>query len=223
MRAVFAVSFAVLLAACGSEAERHVYKVSLEGQSPPEPEKPPPSDVPKEPPPANSALAFSPSWLRSNAPIEWTSPPGWDIQPSTKPQRLVECTLDPKGPGGAPIQFLILNGGDDQPDPMRVKTASLTRWETFFHEDTAPQTTNPDHDGLKITRIKIHGEFQGQPSLGNSDVINEPNWTMIAGWVEGPNGSIMYRMQGPDAIIKPNEAKLDQFLASLKSRTPKQQ
>ncbi len=211
------------LAACGSEGERHVYKVSLEGQSPPEPAARPASDVPKEKPSVGSAAEVAPSWLRANAPFEWTQPPGWDLQPSTKPMRLFECTLDPNGPGKAPVQFLLLYAGDDQPDPMKVKTATFTRWETFFHEDAPPQTTNPDHDGIKIVRNKIHGTFEGQPSLGNSEMIHEDGWTLIGGWMEGPNGSLMFRMQGPDAVIKANESKLDQFLSSLRPRAPKQQ
>ncbi len=223
MRVLPVVLAFLSVAACGGEAVRHTYKVSLEGQSPPEPPAPPPSDVPKEAPMANSAGTVSPEWLRANAPVEWTAPPGWDIQPSTKPTRIVECTLEQNGPGGAPVQFIVMYGGDDQPDPMKLKIANFTRWQTFFHEDQAPQTTHPDHDGLKIERTRVHGEFQGQPSLGNSELITEANWTMIMGYVEGPNGSILFRMQGPDAIIKANEAKLDQFLASLKSRTPKTQ
>jgi hypothetical protein len=222
MRPLPIVLALLALAACGSETPRRVYKVTLDGQSPPEPPKPV-SEAPPEPPPANSAGTVSPAWLRANAPVEWTAPPGWDIQPSTKPTRLVECTVDPKGPGGAPIQFLLMYGGDDQPDPMKVKTASMTRWQTFFHEDQAPQTTNPDHDGLRIVRTRVHGTFQGQPSLGNSETINEADWTMIMGYVEGPSGSVMFRLQGPDAIVKQHEGKLDQFLASLRPREPKQQ
>ena len=220
MRAVHCLAFLVLAAACGSEAERHVYKVALEGQSPPEPVKPP-VEGPKEPPPVNSAGTVSPPWLRQNLPIEWTAPPGWDMQPSTRPTRIVECTLKEDGPGKSPVQFLVLYGGDAETDPMKVKTATWGRWETFFKEDSAPQTTNPDHDGIKIVRIKVHGEFQGYPSLGNSEQIDEPNWTMVGGWIEAPAGSVMFRMQGPDEVIRPNEAKLDQWLSSLKPRTPK--
>jgi hypothetical protein len=223
MRVLPVVLASLALAACGGEAVRHTYKVSLEGQSPPEPPPPPPSDVPKEAPIANSAGSVSPAWLRANAPFEWTAPPGWTLEPSTKPNRLFECTLDPNGPGKAPVQFIILYGGDDQPDPMKLKNANFTRWQMSFQDDQAPQSTNPDHDGIKILRTRVHGEFKGQPSLGNSEMIDEANWTMIYGYFEGPNGSLMFRMQGPDAVIKPNEAKLDQFLASLKSRTPKTQ
>jgi len=60
------------------------------------------------------------------------------------------------------------------------------------------------------------------PSLGASESVKEPNWTMIAGWVEGPNGSIMYRVQGPDAIINTHLAKIDQLLASMKPNEKKQ-
>ena len=45
---------------------------------------------------------------------------------------------------------------------------------------------------------------------------------MIFGWVEGPAGSVMFRVQGPDAIIKANEGKIDQLLASMKPVEKKQ-
>ena len=38
----------------------------------------------------------------------------------------------------------------------------------------------------------------------------------------GPNGSILFKLQGPDAIIKANEAKLDQHFASMKAAEKKQ-
>jgi len=218
MRRLALLPILILVAAC-SEAPRHVFRVPLEGQSPPEPAMPTGPGVPIEPPAADTAAAVSPAWLRSNSPISWTSPAGWEEIQSTKPQRLVEFTLEKNGPGGAPIQFLILNGVDDHPT---AKQASLTRWETFFHEDQAMQQTTTEHDGVRVTKFRVHGEFEGLPSLGNSESIKEPNWTMIAGWVEGPNGSIMYRVQGPDAVINANLTKIDALLASMKPNEKKQ-
>src|SRR5204863_8094083 len=101
---------------------------------------------------------------------------------STKPQRLIEVTLEKNGPGGMPVQFLILNGVDDHPT---AKQASLDRWETFYHEDVPRSSSTTEHDGLRITRFKVHGEYEG-PTFANSNMINEPNWTMDCGWVEGP-------------------------------------
>src|SRR5512146_415578 len=118
----------LVLAACGAGMPV-VHKLSLEGQSPPPPPEPLTAPgLPKEPPPPNSALAVSPAWLRANSPISWTCPQGWEETPSTKPQRLVEFTLEQKGPGGAPLQFLVLNGADDHP---AARMASINRWETF--------------------------------------------------------------------------------------------
>jgi hypothetical protein len=212
MRRLVLLSLVLCAAACG-EDPRRLFKVAFDGQTPPEPAKLTAPGVPTEPPPANSAAAQSPAWLRSASPISWTCPPGWEEVQSTKPNRLVEFTIEKNGPGGAPIQFLILNGMDEHPTAKQV---NLTRWETFFHEDQALQQTTKDHDGVRETRFRVHGEFEGQPSLGNSEMVKEPNWTMIAGWVEGPSGSIMFRVQGPDAIINANKDKIDQLLASMK-------
>ena len=214
---LFAVLF--LAAACG-ESPRMRFKPPLEGQSPPAPaELATIPGLPPGPPAPDSALLFSPVWLRANSPVQWTCPPGWEEIQSTKPQRIVEFTIEKNGPGNAPIQFLILNGADEHP---RARQATFDRWETFFHADTAPSETPIDHDGLKGARKKVHGEYDGPPVLGASESIKEPNWTMIFGWVEGPSGSIMFRVQGPDAIIRANEAKVDQLLASMRPVEKKQ-
>jgi hypothetical protein len=212
---------ALLVAACGgSEGPRRVYKVSLEGQSPAGGMEMPKSPILTEPPPPQSAAAMSPVWLRQNSPVEWTAPPGWTEEMSTAPGRIVEFTLEKTGPGGAPIQFVILTGGDAEASPAKVKQASFERAQLFYREDMAPQMFSSDHDGLRVTRYKIHGTFEGYPRIGASEPINEPNWTMHFGWVEGPTGSIMFKVQGPDAIMKPAEPKIEMLLNSMKPREP---
>jgi hypothetical protein len=214
MRRRSLVPLLLLLSACGADAVRRSFKPSLEGQSPPEPVqavKP----FEKEPPAPNSAAADAPSWLRSQAPVEWTMPPGWEAELSTKPQRLIEVTLEKNGPGGMPIQFLILNGADDHP---QAKQASLDRWETFYHQDVPRTASTTEHDGLRITRFRVHGEYDGPTFASTGGMLKEPNWTMDCGWVEGPSGSIMFRLQGPDAIVKPALEKVDALLASMRPR-----
>lgn len=219
MRCLLLLPVLFLLAGCG-EAPRVRIKIELAGQAPEEP-KPVATvpGLPKDPPPPNSALLDSPVWLRANAPVQWTCPAGWEEIQSTRPQRLVEFTVKKDGPGGAPVQFLVLNGADDHP---AARQASITRWETFFHADRPTETTTNEHDGVKVVKMKVHGTFEGQPVLGSSETVNEPNWTMICGWVEGPDGSILFKFQGPDDIVQPNEAKADQLLASMKPRGKKQ-
>jgi hypothetical protein len=213
MRALTLLPLVLLAAACG-DAERHVYIIPMEGQSPPEPVAAKPTEnLPKDIP-QNSWVKDTPAYLRSNAPLEWTSPPGWDAELSTKPQQLVEFTIEKNGPGNSPIKFLILNGLDEYPSSARIK--NIERWEAFYHEDTPLQITNSESNGVKITKYRIHGTYEGYPVIGSSEPINEPNWTMLCGYVEGPTGSIMYKFQGPDAIVKANESKVDLLLNSMK-------
>jgi hypothetical protein len=218
MRSLAFVPVLLALAACG-EAPRRTFKIPMEGQSPPASLEPP-KPVIKEPPPPNSAMLDSPVWLRQNSPIAWTTPSGWEEIQSTRPQRIVEFTVEKDGPGKAPIQMVLLNGADDHP---AARQASITRWETFFHEDTAPQTTTFEQNGVRVTKMRIHGDFEGQPVLGSSEMVKEPNWTLICGWAEGPAGSIMFKLQGPDAIVKAHEAKVDELLKSFKPAQKKDQ
>jgi hypothetical protein len=217
MRRFLFVPLLFAAAACGGGIPV-VHKLSLEGQSPEMPPEPAPTGLPKEPPPPNSALAASPAWLRANSPIAWTCPQGWEETQSTKPQRLVEFTLEQNGPGNAPLQFLILNGADEHP---AARMASITRWQTFYREDIPPQETTTEQNGVRVTRIRVHGEYDGQNAIGTGDVIKEPNWMMICGYVVGPEGSIMFKVQGPEAVIKAHEPRIDQLLSSMRPKEKK--
>jgi hypothetical protein len=218
MRRLLLVPFIAILAACG-ESGRMVHKVLLDGQAPPEPAAVDPATKPIEMPPANSAMLDSPAWLRQNSPVEWTVPPGWEQELSTRPQRLVEFTIEKNGPGNAPLQFLLLRGVDQG---SGANQQNVDRWTAFFEQDTAPKMTTSERDGLRFTRWRVHGKFQGQIALGTGDPINEPNWTMLCGWVEAPAGSVLFKLVGPDATVAANESKVEALLASMKARQQKQ-
>lgn len=203
------------LTACGESGERHIFYPPIEGQSVSEPAPPAPVLPTKESLPPNSAMLDAPDWLRANAPIEWTAPPGWTQELSTRPGRLVEFTVEKNGPGGVPLQCVIFKGVDNKPTDNQT---NIDRWTAFFEQDKAPQKSSTEHDGLKLVRWRVHGRFQGQVALGTGEPLNEPNWTMLCGWIESPGGSLLWRFTGPDAIISANESKVDALLASMKSR-----
>ncbi len=217
MRRLAFVPLALVLAACG-ESGRAVHKVLLDGQAPPEPVIDQ-AAKPMETPPPNSAMLDSPAWLRANAPVEWTVPAGWEQELSTRPQRLVEFTIEKNGPGNAPLQFMLLRGVDEKPGANQV---NVDRWTSFFEQDVAPKQTTTERDGLRFIRWRVHGKFQGQIALGTGDQINEANWTMLCGWIEAPTGSVLYKLVGPDATVAANESKVEALLASMKPRQQKQ-
>ena len=216
MRTAWLLSLLVLTAACGwDEGPRATYDPPLEGQSPPPPPPPPPAKPQDHPPAPGTAGVDSPAWLRANAPVEWTCPGGWEQEVSTRPTRLVEFTLEKNGPGGQPIQFVLLRGVDEKPGANEI---NVTRWMANFQYDSPPQQTTSEHDGVKVIKWKVHGRFQGYIAIGTGDPVDEANWTMYCGWIESPAGSLLYKVIGPDAIVKPAEAKVDQLLASMRQR-----
>jgi hypothetical protein len=196
-----------------------VHKVPMEGQSPPavvEPPKPvklaPPIDE-------KSAVVDSPVYLRQNSPVEWTAPPGWEQVESQRPTRIVEFTLDKNGPAGRPIQCVLLRGVDEKPEGNKF---NVDNWGAYFQNDTAPVQKVWEVNGLKIVKWTYHGRFEGYPVIDMKDPVSEPNWTLYGGWVESPSGSVMFKMLGPDAVLQPNEAKLDALLNSMKPRAKDQ-
>jgi hypothetical protein len=94
--------------------------------------------------------------------------------------------------------------------------ANMDRWiGQFQSKDPAKRDQRTVHN-LKVTTVDVSGAYAGMAgpmAKGNSGP--KPNYRLLGAIVEGPQGSIFFKLTGPAKTIAQNQAAFDRLLASL--------
>jgi hypothetical protein len=159
---------------------------------------------------ASAATVFA----ESAAGVRWTAPASWkaeaprpmraatySIPLSAGDQGIAECVVNYFGPGQG--------GGVD---------ANIERWRgQVLGADGKPATPKIDKRtvrGVAITLIDASGTYTGMggPMAAGKPV---PGYRLIGAIVEGPGGSVFFKLTGPAKTIAAQQKNFEQLLASI--------
>lgn len=163
-----------------------------------------------------AALAASAVTLiaESAAGVRWTAPAGWKAE-AARPMRaatysiplaagddgIAECVVNYFGPGQG--------GGVD---------ANIERWRgQVLSADGKPAVAKIDKrtGRIPITTIDSTGTYTGMggPMSGGSKPV--PGYRLIGAIVEGPGGSVFFKLTGPAKTVAAQQKDFEQLLASI--------
>ena len=150
----------------------------------------------------------------SAAGVRWTAPASWkpeaarpmraatySIAPAAGDQTGAECVVNYFGPGQG--------GGVD---------ANIERWRgQVLGADGKPATPKIDKRttrGIQITVIDASGTYTG---MGGPMMAGKPvaGYRLIGAIVEGPGGSVFFKLTGPAKTIAAQQKNFEQLLASI--------
>ena len=153
-------------------------------------------------------------FAESAAGVRWTAPASWkaeaprpmraatySIPLSAGDQGIAECVVNYFGPGQG--------GGVD---------ANIERWRgQVLGADGKPATAKIDKRtvrGVAITVIDASGTYTGMggPMAAGKPV---PGYRLIGAIVEGPGGSVFFKLTGPAKTIAAQQKNFEQLLASI--------
>jgi hypothetical protein len=159
---------------------------------------------------ASAATVFA----ESAAGVRWTAPASWkaeaprpmraatySIPLSAGDQGIAECVVNYFGPGQG--------GGVD---------ANIERWRgQVLGADGKPATPKIDKRtvrGVAVTLIDASGTYTGMggPMAAGKPV---PGYRLIGAIVEGPGGSVFFKLTGPAKTIAAQQKNFEQLLASI--------
>lgn len=144
------------------------------------------------------------SWATAEvAGINWKIPAGWEV--------------GPEAPMRAGTYFAPASGGDSEPAECRVNyfgpdqgggvQQNILRWagqmevEGQQGQSPEPQVSSSTVNGQNITVMEASGVFLSRKSMMDSNVERKSGFRMFAAIVEGPQGSVFFKMTGPEATI----------------------
>jgi hypothetical protein len=162
------------------------------------------------------ALSAASVFAESAAGVRWTAPAAWKAE-AARPMRaatytvtlaagdqgVAECVVNYFGPGQG--------GGVD---------ANIERWRgQVLGTDGKPTAGKIDKRtvrGVPITVVDASGTYTGMggPMAGGKPVAG---YRLIGAIVEGPGGSVFFKLTGPAKTIAAQQKNFEQLLASIQA------
>jgi hypothetical protein len=131
-----------------------------------------------------------------------------------------------KGAGTMRLATYTISGGQGEaqcavyyfgPGQGGAVDANLDRWRGEF-KDAQPDTPKKfDAPGAHVTAIEVMGTYMAHAGMAQGmggEALESPHWALLGAIAEGPNGSVFFKLTGPEATVK---AARKEFEAMLKS------
>ena len=151
----------------------------------------------------------------SAAGIRWTAPAGWkseaprpmraatySIVPVAGDRGIAECIVNYFGPGqGGGVEANIerwkgqVQGPDGKPAPAKVDKRTVR--------------------GVPVVVVDSSGAYTGMGGPMAASAKPVPGYRLLGAIVEGPGGSLFFKLTGPAKTIAEHEKTFDQLLASI--------
>lgn len=162
-------------------------------------------------------LVISPALLfaESAAGVRWTPPAAWKAE-AARPMRAATYSI-PLAAGDSGVAECVVNffgqgqgGGVD---------ANVERWRGQVHgPDGKPAAAKIDKRtvrGIRITTIDTSGTYTGMggPMMAGSKPV--AGYRLIGAIVEGPGGSVFFKLTGPAKTIAAQQKHFEELLASI--------
>ena len=161
------------------------------------------------------AVSAASAFAESAAGLRWTAPASWKVEaarpmraatysiaPVAGEQGIAECVVNYFGPGQG--------GGVD---------ANIERWRgQVLGADGKPATAQIDKRtgrGVPITVIDTTGTYTGMGGPMMSGSKPAAGYRLIGAIVEGPGGSVFFKLTGPAKTIAAQQKTFEQLLASI--------
>jgi hypothetical protein len=153
-----------------------------------------------------------------SAVISWQAPQSWVKETPQSRFRIAQFRIpkvenDPEDASCVVFYFRGEGGGVQ---------SNLERWYgQFVQPDGAPTKDTAKIEevavnGLKQTRVDVHGTYLFQPMPMAHTTIEKPNFRMLAAVVECASGPLFVKLTGPQATVEKWRSTYQDFLNSFK-------
>lgn len=143
--------------------------------------------------------------------LTWGVPKNWTVG-AEKPMRTATYAIAPQSgdaEGGECAVFYFGQGvgGDVE--------SNIVRWVSQFEQPDGPKRESKEINTLKVTLVQIAGTYlaPGGPMMMSSG--KKENYRLLGAMVEGPQGSVFFKLTGPAKTVAAAGADFDAMVNSL--------
>jgi len=145
--------------------------------------------------------------------VEWAVPKRWSTEPAAS-MRLATYTVPASG-GGESASCGVFYFGSGQGGGVEQ---NIARWIDEFENPQNPERSSRTVDGLEVFRLRVHGTHLAHARMGGPAEGQQQNYELLGAIVEGPSGSVFFKLTGPAKVVDGAAKEFDGMLASLKKK-----
>jgi len=153
-------------------------------------------------------------WLAADtgAGIKWTAPSSWKTE-AERPMRLATYTIPPAPSDSEAAECGVYYFGPGQGGSVE---ANITRWIGQFESKEAGKRDQRTVHGLKVSTVDVSGAYTGMGGpMAKDGAAPKPNYRLLGAIVEGPQGSVFFKLTGPAKTVAQNQAAFEKLITSL--------
>ncbi len=146
----------------------------------------------------------------SNPGIAWTVPGRWADQGGSA-MRLATYVFN--GPHDTQAQCAVYYFGPGQGGSVQ---ANLERWQGEFKDAKQDAPRIIDAPGARVTLLSLRGTYMAHVGMvGPGSSTEMPGWALLGAIAEGPNGSVFFKLTGPQAAVRAAATDFETMLKSI--------
>ena len=101
----------------------------------------------------------------------------------------------------------------------RIEDLDLDRWVGEFENPGAPERTRLTISGIPVARVREKGGYLAHSgSMGGAMETALPDHELLGAIVEGPEGSVFFKLVGPAKTVDPIVGDFDRMIRSIKKK-----
>lgn len=146
----------------------------------------------------------------SNPGLAWNVPAQWTDQGGSA-MRL--ATYVSHGPNDTQATCAVYYFGPGQGGTVQ---ANIERWEGEFKDSKRDAPRNFDAAGARVTMVSLRGTYMahvGMMGAGSSTEMS--HWALLGAIAEGPNGSVFFKLTGPEASVRAASSEFEKMVRSI--------
>jgi hypothetical protein len=143
--------------------------------------------------------------------VEWSVPKRWSEQ-AARQMRVATYTIPAAEGDAEPAECAVFYFGNSQGGSTDM---NIDRWVGQFEAANPPARSDRDVNGLKVTLVQIAGTYlsPGGPMMQSQG--KKENYRLLGAIVEGPQGSVFFKLTGPAKTVGECEGEFNAMIGSL--------
>lgn len=146
--------------------------------------------------------------------VQWSVPKPWSEQ-GAREMRAATYTIPAAEGDSEPAECAVFYFGGQQGGSV---DANINRWVGQFEASAPPARSEREVNGMKVTLVQVAGTFlaPGGPMMQSQG--KKDNYRLLGAIVEGPQGSVFFKLTGPAKTVGACEPEFNAMVSSLKKQ-----